>query len=78
VLWLGIVAQIVAGVLLMVGFWTAPAAALLLFLLAATPMSTISGTIRARTVPPRSTVLSAISRWQVASLRCSPSRNKVD
>ena len=39
VLWLGIVAQIVAGVLLMVGFWTAPAAALLLlFLLAATPM----------------------------------------
>jgi len=39
VLWLGIVAQIAAGALLMAGLWPVPAAGLLLlFLLAATPM----------------------------------------
>jgi putative oxidoreductase len=38
-LWLGIVLQIVAGVLVIVGIWTALAAAcLILFLLVATPM----------------------------------------
>ncbi|MER9349395.1 MULTISPECIES: DoxX family protein [unclassified Mesorhizobium] len=38
-LWLGIVLQITAGVLVIAGFWTAVAAAvLLLFLIVATPM----------------------------------------
>ena len=60
-LWAGIVLQVIAGVLVMAGMWTALACAVLvLFLIVATPMFHNFWDLKARTAPRASTVSSAM------------------
>lgn len=69
-LWLGIVLQIAAGLLVIGGLWTAHAAtSLILFLIVASRCSTIFGIIRVRIALPASMASSAMLPWRAGSWR---------